>query len=43
MGSHRVGHDWNDLAAAAAAPGYKFPYPKGRSLKDPPLKVRKVL
>ena len=25
MGSHRVGHDWSDLAAAAAAPtaGYK--------------------
>ena len=22
MGSHRVGHDWNDLAAAAAAPEF---------------------
>ena len=22
LGSHRVGHDWSDLAAAAAADGY---------------------
>ena len=22
MGSHRVGHDWSDLAGAAAAGGY---------------------
>ena len=26
MGSHRVGHDWSDLAAAAAAIDYLFPY-----------------
>ena len=25
MGSHGVGHDWNDLAAAAAAEMYKSP------------------
>ena len=26
MGSHRVGHDWNDLAAAAAAGTYRHMY-----------------
>ena len=26
MGSHRVGHDWNDLAAAAAATAYIIPF-----------------
>ena len=25
MGSHRVGHDWKDLAAAAAMPLLGFP------------------
>ena len=25
MGSHRIGHDWSDLAAAAAAPASKQP------------------
>ena len=25
MGSHRVGHDWSDLAAAAATYNYKIP------------------
>ena len=25
MGSHRVGHDWSDLAAAAAAAAYCLP------------------
>ena len=25
MGSHRVGHDWSNLAAAAAASDYSFP------------------
>ena len=25
MGSHRVGHDWSDLASAAAAEPYRFP------------------
>ena len=24
MGSHRVGHDWSDLAAAAVSPIYRF-------------------
>ena len=24
MGSHRVGHDWNDLAAAAAAAVHRY-------------------
>ena len=37
MGSHRVGHDWSDLAAAAAARGSEIPrnffYP---SLLNPP-------
>ena len=27
MGSHRVGHDWSDLAAAAAAEGLANPSP----------------
>ena len=26
MGSHRVGHDWSDLAAAAAGTSYKWNY-----------------
>ena len=26
MGSHRVGHDWSDSAAAAAAAGYGLEY-----------------
>ena len=29
MGSHRVGHDWSDLAAAAAANGYHSSFKKG--------------
>ena len=28
MGSHRVGHDWSDLAAAAAARLFRCPLPK---------------
>ena len=31
MGSHRVGHDWSDLAAVAAA-AYNLPFPSWASL-----------
>ena len=37
MGSHRVGHDWSDLAAAAAAVGKKVflkIHKKGKILKE---------
>ena len=33
MGLHRVGHDWSDLAAAAAAAAAEVRYPtKGKGL-----------
>ena len=36
MGSHRVGHDWSDLAAAAAAAaaGHLWGFPGGTSDKE---------
>ena len=35
MGSHRVGHDWSDLAAAAAASGCSG-FPGGSAVKNMP-------
>ena len=40
MGSHRVGHDWSDLAAAAAAYTYEG-FPGGASGKEPICQCRK--
>ena len=34
MGSHRVGHDWSNLAAAAAAAGVKNPPASAEDIKD---------
>ena len=34
MGSHRVGHDWSDLAAAAATPNSWNPKPKPNSVPE---------
>ena len=34
MGSHRVGHDWSDLAAAAARKLFLFQGPEGNLHKD---------
>ena len=34
MGSHRVGHDWSDLAAAAAAAGALLGFPGGSDSKE---------
>ena len=34
MGSHRVGHDWSDLAAAAAAAYNRMQLKSSKSLKD---------
>ena len=39
MGSHRVGHDWSDLAAAAA--GHEWGFPGGTSGKEPACKCRR--
>ena len=32
MGSHRVGHDWSDLAAAAAAAFWAFQVGSGKEV-----------
>ena len=34
MGSHRVGHDWSDLAAAAAAYFLVLPFPQLHNMKN---------
>jgi len=34
MESHRVGHDWSNLAAAAAAAGHLWGFPGGTSDKE---------
>ena len=34
MGSHRVGHDWSDLAAAAAAALYYMGFPSGSVIES---------
>ena len=39
MGSHRVGHDWSDLAAAAA--GFSLGLPGGASGKEPACQCRR--
>ena len=36
MGSHRVGHDWSDLAAAAAAAAFFMGFPGGSEVKNLP-------
>ena len=36
MGSHRVRHDWSDLAAAAAAAHHIWGFPSGSGVKNPP-------
>ena len=40
MGSHRVGHDWSDLAAAAAAAAVGKDFPDGASGKELACKCR---
>ena len=40
MGSHRVGHDWSNLAAAAAAES-KWGFPSGASGKEPARQCRR--
>ena len=39
MGSHRVGHNWSDLAAAAAVPSSGFP---GRSAVNNPSAMQET-
>ena len=50
MGSHRVGHDWNDLAAAAAADtrglwvcAWCFKTPRTKKIKFPEQAVSETL
>ena len=40
LGSHRVGHDWSNLAAAAATE-YKMCFPGGASGKEPACQGRR--
>ena len=40
MGLHRVGHDWSDLAAAAAAAAVGKDFPDGASGKELACKCR---
>ena len=44
MGSHRVGHDWSDLAAAAALPDlYCGAWPRGmNSFQNPLVRIRSL-
>ena len=41
VGSHRVGHDWSNLAAAAAAAGSYWDLPGGASGKEPACQCRR--
>ena len=41
MGLHRVGHDWSDLAAAAAAAGFSLGLAGGASGKEPACQCRR--